>query len=414
MKRILIVLLSAVMVLSLAACGGNLDSGTNQTGEITASEKAETTRPSATEPPTDEPSAHIPVVINPSPNKYTWYIKDYVGKNAASFGYTSLGGDRRDSYGAATLKLVFVMEDGSYIDIEDEDALKGYVVTAQNLAPNTELKLTFLKNSDGEEYSNLVDCQNYEEIVLGVKKVGSSGQGPQSLKPIDPSPDKYTWYIADYVGRNLASCGYVSLGGDYRVSYGVTTLKFVIVADDGSYVDPEDFENLQNFTVTSQNIPPNTELKLEFLKNSDGEEYSNLVDRQSYEEIVLGVKKIGSSSQGPQSLTPIDPSPDKYTWYIADYVGRNLAACGYVSWGGDYRASYGATSLKFIIVADDGSYIDPEDFESLQNFVVTGQNISPNTELRLEFLKKSDGTEYDNLVDSQNIEEIELYVKRIG
>lgn len=293
MKRIFIVLLSVVMVLSLAACGGSIESGANQTGDITVSEKVETTGPSATEPPVNESPVHIPVVINPSPDKYTWYIKDYVGKNAASFGYTSWGGDRRDSYGAATLKLVFVTEDGSYIDIEDEDTLKGYVVTVQNLAPNTELKLTFLKDSDGEEYSNLIDCQSYEEIVLGVKKVGSAGQGPQSLTPIDPSPDKYTWYIADYVGRNLAACGYVSLGGDYRVYYGATTLKFVIVADDGSYIDSEDFESLQNFVVTGQNIPPNTELKLEFMKRSDGTEYDNLVDSQSLEEIELYVKRIG-------------------------------------------------------------------------------------------------------------------------
>ena len=195
--------------------------------------------------------------------------------------------------GATTLKLVFVTEDGSYIDIEDEDALKGYVVTAQNLAPNTELKLTFLKNSEGEEYSSLIDCQSYEEIVLGVKRIGSSSQGPQSLTPIDPSPDKYTWYIADYVGRNLATCGYVSLGGDYRVHYGATTLKFIIVANDGSYIDPEDSEGLRNFVVTSQNILPNTELTLEFLKKSDGTEYDNLVDSQGIEEIELYVKRIG-------------------------------------------------------------------------------------------------------------------------
>ena len=37
------------------------------------------------------------VTIKTSPDKYTWYIKDYVGKNVASFGYTSMGGHRMDA-----------------------------------------------------------------------------------------------------------------------------------------------------------------------------------------------------------------------------------------------------------------------------------------------------------------------------
>lgn len=75
-------------------------------------------------PPEIASDIYEPVMINPSPDKYTWYIKDYAGKNIASFGYTSLGGDRRDSYGATSLALILVMEDGSYIDIEDENLLK--------------------------------------------------------------------------------------------------------------------------------------------------------------------------------------------------------------------------------------------------------------------------------------------------
>ena len=84
-----------------------------------------------------------------------------------------------------------------------------------------------------------------------------------------------------------------------------------------------------------------------------------------------------------------------------------------MSLGGDLRDSYGAASVKFVIIADDGSYVDPEDSKSLKGFVVTNQNISPNTELNLTFLKDSEGVEYDNLVDSQSIEEIELYVQRL-
>ena len=43
---------------------------------------------------------------------------------------------------------------------------------------------------------------------------------------------------------------------------------------------------------------------------------------------------------------------------------------------------YGAGYIKFVIVSDDGSFIDPEDTELLKNYVITGQSVSPNTELK--------------------------------
>lgn len=134
---------------------------------------------------------------------------------------------------------------------------------------------------------------------------------------------------------------------------------------------------------------------------------------QSFEKIVLSVKKVGTQDKGIE-LTTIQPSPDKYTRYIGDYVGRNLADCGYISLGGDLMDTYGAAYIKIIIVAEDGSFIDPENAELLKNYVVTKQNIKPNTELKLVFLKNSEGVEYDNLVEWQSIEEIELYVKRVS
>lgn len=270
MKKIISILLLVILVLSLAACGGQTVTNNGATEE--------------------KENTHSPVTVKSSPDKYTWYIKDYVGKNCASLGYTSMGGDRMDKYGAAIVKLIFVTEDGSYVDYETADTLKGYVVTGQNISPNSEMKLTFEKDSEGEEYDNLVDSQSYEEIVLSVAKVGSKNK--MSLTEIKPSPDKYTWYIADYVGRNLASCGYTSMGGDRRVKYGEANLKLIIIPEDGSFIEPDDAEILKSYVVTSQNVAPNTELKLVFDKDSNGVEYSNLVDSQSIEEIELYVKKI--------------------------------------------------------------------------------------------------------------------------
>ena len=68
---------------------------------------------------------------------------------------------------------------------------------------------------------------------------------------------------------------------------------------------------------------------------------------------------------------------------------------------------------NFVFVTEDGSFVDPWDDDSLKQYVVTVQSVKPNTELKLVFETNEDGTEGDT-VASQNIEEIELYVKRIS
>ena len=232
------------------------------------------------------------VTIKQSPDKYTWYIKNYVGKNCASFGYTSLGGKRMDHYGAGYIELVLVTPDGAYIDIETDDDLKQYVVTAQNLAPNTELKYIFDKDSDGNEYDSLISWQSCEEIVLCVKKIGTSEETTLGLTAINPSPDKYTWYIRDYTGRNLASCGYLAMSGKRMDHYGAGYIRFVITSDDGTFIDPQDTELLKNYVITGQSVAPNTELTYVFDTDSDGNEYDNLVHSQNLEEIELTVKPV--------------------------------------------------------------------------------------------------------------------------
>ena len=235
------------------------------------------------------------VTIKQSPDKYTWYIKNYVGKNCASFGYTSLGGKRMDHYGAGYIELVLVTPDGAYIDIETDDDLKQYVVTAQNLATNTELKYIFDKDSDGNEYDSLISWQSCEEIVLCVKKIGTSEETTLGLTAINPSPDKYTWYIRDYTGRNLASCGYLAMSGKRMDHYGAGYIRFVITSDDGTFIDPQDTELLKNYVITGQSVAPNTELTYVFDTDSDGNEYDNLVHSQNLEEIELTVKPVGGN-----------------------------------------------------------------------------------------------------------------------
>ncbi len=270
MKKLLALLLTTVMVISLTACISTV----TEDNIITH---------------TPVPAQNNKISVKESPDKYTWYIKNYVGKNCASIGYTSLGGDRFDKYGAGLLEIIFINPEGTYIDIESEDILKEYSVIGQSIEPNTELKLTFEKDSDGEEYDNLVETQSFEEIVLYVKKVSDKTKYKVNLTTINASPDKYTRYIVDYTGRNLANCGYTSLGGDLRHEYGAANVELIIVSEDGAYIDPEDTETLKKYVVTGQSVAPNTELKLIFDKDSNGDEYSNLIDSQNIEEIEIYV-----------------------------------------------------------------------------------------------------------------------------
>ena len=150
MKKIKIFLAVIGMAFVLTACG----KGTNNSSGASLQKEEN----------------HTPETTKTSPDKYTWYIKDYVGRNAASFGYTSIGGNHMDQYGEGLFKIVFVNEDGFYIDISKEE-LKKYRVVKQNIEPNTEMKYTFEKDDDGEEYDSLVDSQNIEEIELYVTQV---------------------------------------------------------------------------------------------------------------------------------------------------------------------------------------------------------------------------------------------------
>lgn len=274
-----------VLYFSKSSDSQTIEKPEEETTEEAASKETAPGKPAPTES----------VTVKQSPDKYTWYIKNYVGKNCASFGYTSMGGDRMDHYGAGYIELVLVTPDGAYIDIETNDDLKQYVVTAQSIAPNTELKYTFELDEEGNEYENLVSWQNYEEIVLCVKKVGSSEETSLGLTEIYPSPDKYTWYIRDYTGRNLASCGYLSMGGKRMDHYGAGYIRFVITSDDGTFIDPQDTELLKNYVITGQSVAPNTELQYVFETDSDGNEYENLVRSQNLEEIELTVKPVGSN-----------------------------------------------------------------------------------------------------------------------
>ena len=283
MKKLFAVLLACLLAITCFASALALDI---DYASLSDAELDELIR-EATAERSSRQATHVPVTVKPSPDKYTWYVQDYVGRNAAGFGYTSLGGDRLEQYGAGYLEFIFVTEDGMYIDIEDEALLQKYIVTGQNLAPNTEMKYVFRKDSSGKEYSNLLDFQSIRLIDLTVKRIDGTTAGDPvtfELIPINPSPDKYTTYIRNYVGKNVASFGYTSLGGDRRDEYGAGNIKFNFVADDGTYLDPENMDILKQYVVTAQDVAPNSEMKLVFRKDSKGNEYGTHAFVKSGEE----------------------------------------------------------------------------------------------------------------------------------
>ncbi len=303
-KKLLITFLVCCGVL-LYGCGGSSSASNSEKSESTSSSVSESVVEADSESEVaEQENTESEVmqeeekqeeaddfVLKASPDKYTQYVDKYVGMNAASVGYTSLGGDRMVEIGSGLLKITFVTEDGSYVGVEDEENLKNYVVTGQNIEPNTEVKLEFEKDDEGNEYDNLVSFQTYEKIDLAVAEVGSESEGPD-LTAINPASDKYTYYIQNYVGKNAASCGYESLAGDYRDAYGKGSILINLVADDGSFIDVSDVDVLKQYVVTKQNIEPNTELKYTFMTDSDGTEMEGLVDSQTYDAITLNVKTV--------------------------------------------------------------------------------------------------------------------------
>lgn len=281
MNRTLVIIgLASSLALAMSGCSAPAQTGSTATQD--EAQKAESS---------------TPVKIKSSDDPHIQYVKNYVGMNARQVGYTALDEMRHDHYGNGTLKIVFLTPDGSHIDLGsgendwDDSALQDWKVVSQSLDPNTEFTYTFTSDSDGED-TTVVATQTIDEIVLSLGKVGSSTKKAAKLTKINPATDKYTYFIKDYVGRNLADCGYLSLADTFNDSYGPTYIQFDIVSEDGAYVDPTDSSALANYVVVSQNVAPNSELKLVYSTNSDGEEYPNLVSSKSIDSVALTVKKI--------------------------------------------------------------------------------------------------------------------------
>lgn len=243
-----------------------------------------------------EVSKTAPVITEESTNDdnegiYSYDIRNYVGKNVASVG-KMYGNELVDEYGSAEVRLVYYTEDGMLVLPTDEETKKNYVVVAQNVKNGSKITVVNQRDSKGKPYSNLVDYQSVDEIILYIAPINTSFD-PQ-ITEIDPTLDRHKYHIRDYVGRNAASFGEY-YGSDRVDSYNDAELRLSFAAEDGSFIDSNDLNVLKNYIIVSQDIAPNTELTLVYDKDSKGNEYDNLIESQNYEEITFVLKKIDSS-----------------------------------------------------------------------------------------------------------------------
>ena len=222
---------------------------------------------------------------------HSYEVRNYVGKNVASIGKIN-GNKLVDEYGDAKVNLVFFTEDGMFVSLDDEDTKKNYVVVGQNTKSGSKITVVNQRDSSGKPYSTLVDYQSVDEIILYISPLNTTFN-PQ-ITEIAPTLDKHKYHIKDYVGRNAASFGQY-YGSDRVDVYNNAKLKLSFSSVDESFVDSDDLNILKNYIIVSQDIAPNTELTIEYDKDSSGKEYDSLINSQKYEEITFVVKKLDTS-----------------------------------------------------------------------------------------------------------------------
>ena len=108
---------------------------------------------------------------------YTYQIRNYVGKNVASVGKMS-GDQLIDEYSSGEVRITLVTQDGMLVLQNDEKTKKGYTVVDQSVAAGSNIAVVHLRDSRGKPYSNLVDYQSVEEILLYIAPVGAEGFKP--------------------------------------------------------------------------------------------------------------------------------------------------------------------------------------------------------------------------------------------
>lgn len=295
---------------------------------------------------------------------------------------------------------------------EDAIAIQSYSYIKQQIERSR-------KNTRFKIVTTVIILILYFLVVLAIHPVGSELIRRSGIEL--PEPPEYigsvveTHEAKDYCGKNLASCGkFSTFYREYQDSYGNGYVKLSIVTEDGIYIAPDDIDTMEQYVVAQQSVQPDTIITFQFAKEKDGDYGRTTQMYRSFDEIVLFVKKRTESTRrfdAKPHVISVKESPNENTYFVRDYTGRNLASCGsYSSFYGDFRDDYGAGQIILNIICDDGTYIHPERIEQLREYVITGQGISPNTEVQFTF---------DDYLPSSwsfvgsSIDSIDIYVTRL-
>ena len=160
------VALAGVLALGLGACGGQ--------GSSTQAS------PEQTQPKTMEvDEAQKAIKVREDLDKYTRYLRNYVGMNLANVGKesTNSSGHIYADFGPGTISFDVQTDDGEFVDVSSMEVRKGYYVVSQDPAPDTEVKFTYEVGSDGKEVYKTKTVNN---VKLHVAKV--PGYNPSASK----------------------------------------------------------------------------------------------------------------------------------------------------------------------------------------------------------------------------------------
>ena len=311
------------------------------------------------------PSITQESITDPNEGIFCYPVRDYTGRNAASIGKTTWK-YRIDDYGDAELRIVFVTENGIFVDPQNEEQLQGYIVYAQSIAPNTNLIAVTDRYSDGDP-SSTIDYQSHEEIVLYVRPIADPNPSAPSITAINMSTDRRTYFLRNYVGRNAASIGTTSSSKRVDI-YGHGEVRIVFTTVDGTYLDTTSIAMLRQYVVISQSVAPNSTLTYTYSTYSDGEE-TNTVKYQNYTEINLTVQRLDESviAQMPEiTPTPVpEPTPVQIKLQL-EYEVRNgkTVITGY-SGNGNYLYIPSSLGGHEVVAIADGAFKNCTTLESI-------------------------------------------------
>ena len=218
----------------------------------------------------------------------------------------------------------------------------------------------------------------------------------------------YCYEIRDYLGRNAASIG---TGSENQTTedYGKAKLKIVYLANDGEYLAPLDTKKLRKYVVYDQSLVAGSTLIAVAARYSNG--LLSMTEYQNYEELLLFVHKVGTDIPQKPSINAISPSLDRRTYYIRDYVGRNAASVGFYNGNKRYE-TYGPGRIEIVFSTKDGIYLDASKNKLLEQYVVIGQDLEPNTKLTYAFYDHPEG-EISSVVDYQSHKVLNILVEKI-